>query len=87
MYCQLKSSMVHSSILRFLETPALLIRMSIWNLPVLGCEKWFLAVVMIWAGPVGMPISASVKGFNGMLVLGWKRVGGWRFLGRERDDG
>lgn len=45
LYCQSKSGIVHSGIVRFLETPALLIMMSIWNLPVLGWAKWFFAVL------------------------------------------
>lgn len=34
--------------------------MSIWNFPVLGCEKWFLAVLIIWAGPAVEPTSAWI---------------------------
>jgi len=51
---------VHSSIVKFLETPALFTKMSIWNFPVLGWEKWFFAVVMMWVGPVGTPMSAWI---------------------------
>ena len=32
--------------------------MSIWNLPLRGWEKWFLAVVIRWDGPLGLPMSA-----------------------------
>ena len=35
-------------------------RMSIWNFPVLGWEKWFLAVLIMCAGPAGEPISACI---------------------------
>jgi uncharacterized membrane protein YfcA len=51
---------VQSSILLFFDTPALLIMISIWNFPVLGWEKWFLAVLMMCAGPVGAPTSAWI---------------------------
>lgn len=38
--------------------PALLMMMSIWNFPDFGCEKWFFAVAIRWAGPDGSPTSA-----------------------------
>ena len=40
------------------DTPALFIKMSIWNFPVLGCAKWFFEVVMMWVGPSGLETSA-----------------------------
>lgn len=53
-YC----SMVMSAMFWLPATPALLIMMSIWNLPVLGCEKWFLVVFTMCAAPPGDPMSA-----------------------------
>ena len=33
---------------------------SIWNFPVFGCDKWFLAVLIMCAGPAGEPMSAWI---------------------------
>jgi len=49
---------VQSGISLLTLTPALLIMISTWNLPVLGWEKAFLAEVIRCAGPVGVPTSA-----------------------------
>lgn len=60
LYCHSQSLIVHCSIFKFFDTPALLIRISIWKRPVLGCEKWFFALLTIWAGPLGDPTSAWI---------------------------
>ena len=57
-YWRVNSSGVISPRGMSLATPALLMMMSIWNLPLRGWEKWFLAVVIRWAGPLGLPMSA-----------------------------
>lgn len=51
-----------------LATPALLMMMSIWNLPLRGWEKWFLAVVIRWDGPLGLPMSA----WTGRALMPWE---------------
>lgn len=59
--------MVSSCIGRFLETPALLIRMSIWNLEVLGWEKWFFAV-FIWGSMLAVVLGIRLD--NEMVSRG-----------------
>ncbi len=48
-------------------------RMSIWNLPVFGWEKWFLAVEMMCGGPWGLPMSAWTV-MARMLCSSWREV-------------
>lgn len=57
-YWRSNSSVVTSAMDWFFATPALLTMISIWNFPVLGCEKWFLDVLTMCAAPPGDPTSA-----------------------------
>ena len=58
LYWRVNSSGVISCKGMFLEMAALFMMMSIWNFPLRGWEKWFLALVIRWAGPLGLPMSA-----------------------------
>jgi len=60
LYCHSKSAMVISEIGVFLDTPALLTSISIWNFPVSGCEKWVLVILMILSAPAFSETSACM---------------------------
>ena len=68
LYWRVNSSGVISCKDMSFATPALLMMMSIWNFPLRGWEKWFLAVVIRWAGPWGLPMSA----WTGRALMPWE---------------
>lgn len=65
--------------------PALLTRMSIWNFPDFGCEKWFFALAIRCAGPVGSARSAC----TGTALIEWadsRLEASWLVSSAEESD-